>query len=124
MRKFLLIAALTALMPAAANAATWVATCTDGKNVQYNQTVGGAGFLYLKTDMGVYQVARLSQTHASRAAVCCTVYGNAPPGAEPITQVCADKVRKVIHLKYQNPAKPGSSVVGAGTFCSATVTVQ
>ena len=124
MRKFLLIAALAALTPTAANAATWVAVCNDGKNVQYNQTIGGMGFLYLKTPMGTYQTARLSQTHASKGIVCGAVYSNTPPGAEPVTQVCADIVRKVIYLKYQDPTKPGSSVVGAGTFCTATVTVQ
>jgi len=123
MRKFLLIAALAALTPAAANAATWVAICSDGKNVQYNQTIGGTGFLYLKTDTGIYQTARLSQTFFNRTAVCGAVYGNAPAGAEPITQVCINKSSKTIYLKYQPPT-PGSSVVGAGTFCPATVTVQ
>jgi hypothetical protein len=124
MRKFLLVAALAALTPAAANAATWVAVCTDGKNVQYNQTIGGTGFLYLKTDKGIYQTARLSQTFFNGTAVCGTVFGNAPAGAEPITQVCANKSRNIIYLKYQNPTKPGSSIQDAGTFCAAKVTVQ
>jgi hypothetical protein len=123
MRKFLLIAALAALTPAAANAATWVAVCTDGKNVQYNQTIGGTGFLYLKTDNGIYQTARLVQTFYNKAAVCGAVHGNVADTAEPMTQVCINKSNKIIYLKYQNPA-PGSSVVGAGTFCTATVTVQ
>ena len=124
MRKFLLIAALAALTPAAANAATWVAVCTDGKNVQYNQTIGGTGFLYLKTDKGIYQTARLAQTFSNAIVVCGTVYANAPAGAEPITQVCANKRRKIISLRYQDPTKPGSKLQDAGTFCAATVTVQ
>ena len=124
MRKFLLIAALAALTPVAANAATWVAVCTDGKNVQYNQTIGGVGFLYLKTDKGIYQTARLAQTFSNAMVVCGTVYGNAPAGAEPITQVCANKTRKIISLRYQDPTKPGSKLQDAGTFCTATVTVQ
>jgi opacity protein-like surface antigen len=124
MRKFLLIAAVAALTPAAANAATWVAVCTDGKNVQYNQTIGGVGFLYLKTDKGIYQTARLAQTFSNAAVVCGTVYENAPAGAEPITQVCAYKTRKIISLRYRDPTKPGSSIQDAGTFCAAKVTVQ
>ena len=124
MRKLLLIAAVAALMPAAANAATWVAVCTDGKNLQYNQTIGGVGFIYLKTDKGIYQTARLAQTFFNKIVVCGTVYGNAPAGAEPITQVCVNKNRKIIHLRYQDPTKPGTTIQDAGTFCSATVTVQ
>ena len=124
MRKFLLIAALAALTPAAANAATWVAVCNDGKTIQYNQTIGGTGFLYLKTDKGIYQTARLVQTFYNGTAVCGAVHGNAPPGAEPITQVCANKSRNIIYLKYQDPTKPGSSIVEGGTFCAAKVTVQ
>ena len=124
MRKFLLIAALAALTPAAANAATWVAVCTDGKNVQYNQTIGGVGFLYLKTDKGIYQTARLAQTFSNGTVVCGTVYDNAPAGAEPITQICINKSRKIIHLRFQDPTKAGSKLQDAGTFCTATVTVQ
>ncbi len=124
MRKLLLIAAMAALTPAAANAATWVAICTDGKNVQYNQTIGGTGFLYLTTDKGTYQTARLVQTFYNGTAVCGAVHGNAPDGAEPITQVCTNKSRGIIYLKYQNPTRPGSSVQDAGTFCKATVSLH
>jgi len=124
MRKLLLIAAIAALTPAAANATTWVSVCADGKNFQYNQTIGGAGFLYLKTDKGIFQTARLAQTFANKVIVCGTVYANAPAGAEPITQVCADKQRDIITLRYQDPTKPASKVQDVGPYCSATVTVQ
>ncbi|MDE2264259.1 MAG: hypothetical protein KGL29_00030 [Alphaproteobacteria bacterium] len=119
-----MIAAAAALTTAAANAATWVAVCTDGKNIQYNQTIGGTGFIYLKTDKGIYQTARLVQTFYNGTAVCGAVHGNAPDNAEPITQVCANKSRKIIYLKYQDPTRPNSSVQDAGIFCPATVTVQ
>jgi len=124
MRKFLMIAALALLMPAAANAAIWVSVCTDGKNFQYNQTIGGAGFLYLKTDKGIFQTARLAQTFANKIIVCGTVYANAAAGSEPITQVCADKQRKIITLRYQDPTHPDSKVQDVGPYCTATVTVQ
>jgi hypothetical protein len=124
MRKFLLIAALAASTAAAANAATWVAVCSDGKNFQYVQTVNGVGFLYLKTDKDIYQTARLAQTFFDGAAICGTVQANAPAGAEPITQVCASKSRQIIYLKYRDPSVPDGSEHDAGVFCAATVTIR
>ena len=124
MRKFLLVVALAASTAAAANATTWVAVCNDGKPVQYNQTVGGVGFLYLKTDKDIYQTARLSQTFFNGEAICGTVQANAPAGAEPITQVCMNKSRQIIYLKYKNPSVAGSAVQDAGVFCKATVTIR
>ena len=124
MRKFLLLAALAASMAAAANAATWVATCTDGKNIQYVQTEAGVGFLYLKTGRDFFQTARLSQTSFDGTTICGTVQANAPAGAEPITQVCTNKSRQVIYLKYRDPSVPGSSVHDTGTFCAADVTIR
>ena len=124
MRKFLLIAALAASTTAAANATTWIAVCKDGKNVQYNQTVGGVGFLYLKTDKDIYQTARLSQTFFDGEAICGAVQANAPAGAEPVTQVCTNKSRQVIYLKYKDPTVHGGSVQDAGVFCKAIVTIR
>ena len=124
MRKFLLIAALAALTPVAANAATWVAVCTDGKNVQYNQTIGGKGVLYLETANGDYQGITLAQSSYDGNAVCGTTGVELPSGAAPFIKVCANKTRKIISLRYQDPTKPGSKLQDAGTFCTATVTVQ
>jgi len=124
MRKLLIMAAVAALAPVAANAATWVAICTDGKNVQYNQTVSGTGFLYLKTTKGTYQTARLTQTFYNGTAICGAVDANSPPGVAPITQVCANRSTNIVYLKYQNPAIPGSPIQDAGTFCTATVAIH
>jgi hypothetical protein len=123
MRKWIAAAAVAALLPASANAATWIAICNDGKNIQYNQTVGGNGFLYMKTDKGIYQVARLTQTFMNGIAICGAVVGNSP-GPNPITQVCANMDRKIIYLKYQNPTVPNPPIEDAGTFCTATVRIS
>lgn len=123
MRRFLIAAVLAAaVLPSAASAATWVAICSDGQNIQYNQTVGGAGFLYMKTPLGIYQVARLNQTFFNSIAICGAVVGNS--SGAPITQVCANMDRKIIYLKYQNPTVAGSPIVDAGTYCKATVVVR
>ncbi|HEY4943013.1 MAG TPA: hypothetical protein VII56_16410 [Rhizomicrobium sp.] len=123
MRVILFAAAVAALVPSVADAATWIATCNDGKNIQYNQTVSGNGFLYMKTDKGIYQVSRLTQTFLNGIAICGSVNGNST-GPFPITQICANKDRKIIYLKYQNPTLPSPPIEDAGTFCTADVRIS
>lgn len=116
---------------AGATAATWIATCNDGKNIQYNQTLKGAGLLYMKVkdSHGKYhtwQIAKLKQTFYNGIAICGTVtgngYGNAATGHNPITQICANKSRKNIYVKYKHPyvVKPFES----GVYCSANVVIR
>jgi hypothetical protein len=124
MRKLFLIAALAASTAAAANAATWTATCNDGKNVQYVQTIDGVGFLYLKTSKDFFQTARLAQTSFDGTTICGTVTANAPADAEPVTEVCANKSSQVITLKYKDPDVKTSTMHDEGTFCAATVTIR
>lgn len=124
MSKIFLVAALAATTAVAANATTWVATCNDGKNVQYVQTVNGAGYLYLKTNKDFYQTARLSQTFASDVKVCGAVQANTAAGTQAITQVCINKSRQTISLEYANPGATGSAMQDAGEFCAAAVTLR
>lgn len=124
MRNFLLITALVASTAVAADAATWVAACNDGKSVQYVQTVDGLGFLYLKTNKDYLQIARLSQTSFDGTDICGTVEANVPAGAEPITQICASKSRQIIYLKYREPTAPKTAWHDAGEFCAAAVTIR
>jgi hypothetical protein len=124
MRKVILLVVLAAATAGTANATTWVATCNDGKNVQYVQTVNGAGYLYLKTGKDFYQTAHLSQTLASDRMVCGMVEGNTPAGAAPIMQVCMDQSRQAILLKYSKPGTSGGATQDAGEFCAATVTLR
>ena len=120
MRKAILIAALAASTATAANATTWVATCNDGKNLQYVQTVGGAGYLYLKTAKDYFQTARLSQTSAGDSVVCGAVRDN----SAAVTEVCINKSRQTISLKYRNPGAPNAEAQDAGEFCAAAVTLR
>ena len=62
--------------------ATWIAMCKDGQRLQYNQTLNGNGFLYLKginANNGGIQVARLKQTFYNGTAICGTVLKNGYP---------------------------------------------
>jgi len=124
MRQLLLAAAATVATATIANAATWVAVCNDGKNIQYVQTVNGAGFLYLKTSKEAFQTARMSQTSLNATTICGTAVGSPPSAGDPITQICADKSRQEIYLKYKDPTRPGAAVEDAGVFCGATVTIR
>ena len=122
MRKLILLAALAASTAAAANAASWVAVCKEGKGVQYIQTVGGLGFLYLKTDKEFYQTARLSQVSFDGDTLCGAVHETT--ATEPVTQLCINKARQEISLKYADPTVKNGAVEEVGVFCPATVTVR
>ncbi|MBI2603673.1 MAG: hypothetical protein HYW48_11530 [Deltaproteobacteria bacterium] len=111
-----------------AMAKTWVAVCNDDKNVQYNQTENGNGFLYMKVKDGqgtfhIYQVAKLKQTFFDGAAICGTVLenGNGSTGV-PITQICANQREGKIYVKYKHPYEP-SKPFESGVFCDAAVRV-
>lgn len=124
MHKGILVAALVATTATAANATTWVASCNDGKNLQYVQTISGAGYLYLKTAKDYFQTARLSQTFNSENVICGAVQGNVAAGAAPVTQLCIDKSKQMIFMKYRNPGAAGAEALDAGEFCAATVTLR
>ena len=122
---------LTAGFGTAAHAATWIATCNDGKNIQYNQTLNGNGFLYMKVRDSsgrnhTWQIASLTQTFYNGTAICGTVTGNGrgspSTGGNPITQVCANKSRKNIYVKYKHPYE--NRPFQSGVYCKANVTVR
>ena len=127
--RFAILLALVTSSPAFA--ATWVATCTDGKNIQYNQTLNGNGFLYMKVRdrdgrNHTWQIARLKQSFYNQTAICGAVLengtGNAATGSHPITQVCANKSRKNIYVKYKHPYEVKS--FESGVYCAADVEVK
>jgi len=112
-------------------AATWIAICNDGKNLQYNQTRNGSGFLYMKVKDSrggyhTYQMAKLKQTFYNGIAICGTVLkngtGNSVTGGNPITQLCANKSRKTIYVKYKHPYQ--NRPFESGVFCRAKVIVR
>ena len=118
---------LLTAMTVSASAETWIAICNDGQRLQYNQTRDGNGFLYLKSSetrgSGGIQMARLTQTFYNGIAICGTVVGNGIGNTgEPITQLCANKDRGLIYIKYKHPYEP--LPIEGKDFCTATVTVR
>lgn len=124
MHKITLALALISVTSVAAHATTWVATCNDGKNLQYVQTIKGDGFLYLMVNKELYQTARLTQTVDGESTICGAVLANVPAGAKPLTQVCINKSRQTISLKYQDPKAAGGVTKDVGEFCAASVILR
>jgi hypothetical protein len=120
MHKFIFALVLMSMTGVAANATTWVATCNDGKAVQYVQTIKGEGFLYLMVNKEFYQIARVAQTMDSDTMICGAVQSNVAASASPLTHVCINKSRQSISLKYQDPHSSGSAK-DVGVFCAASV---
>ncbi len=119
--RLLFSAALLALAaPQMANAATWIASCNDGQKVQYNQIVGNHGDLYFRTASGTYQISNTAQDSITADVIC----GHTTDGGTEVTQVCADKAKQTIFIKYKNPTVPGSSWVDVGVYCKASVSVH
>ena len=123
------LVALSFLTSGSVFAKTWIATCTDGKNIQYNQTENGTGFMYMKVkdssgNYSIYQMARLEQTFSNGTAICGTVLENGTGNSgKPITQLCANKSRKTIYVKYKHPYD-SSQPVKSGVFCKAKVVIR
>ena len=118
-----------ALASASLSAKTWIGICNDGQNIQYNQTENGNGFLYMKVkdargSSHTYQIARLKQTFKNSVAICGTVIKNGT-GSQglPITQVCMNRSRKNIYVKYKHPYE-ANRAIKSGTFCGARVRIR
>ena len=124
-----LLLALTVMVSGSAFARTWIAVCKDGKNIQYNQNENGTGFLYMKVKdsngrMSTYQVARLKKTFDNGVAICGTVLQNGTGNTgTPITQICANRSRGTIYVKYKHPYD-ASQPMKSGVYCSANVYVR
>jgi len=108
---------------------TWIAICKDGKNIQYNQTKDGTGYLYMKVKdadnkISTYQIARLEQNFYNGIAICGSVLENSKGNdGNPITQICMNKSRQTIYVKYDHPSND-EEPIKSGVFCDATVWVN
>jgi len=109
-------------------AKTWIAVCQDGKNIQYNQSEHGVGFLYMKvTDSqnkkSTYQMARLKKTFFNNTAICGSVIQNGQGrSGKPITQLCINKSRRMIYVKYKHPHR--NEQMKSGVYCRARITIK
>ena len=123
-----LLVTLLFLTSYCAFSATWVGICNDGKNIQYNQTEEGRGILYMKVkdDQGrysTYQMGVLEQTFENGISICGTFVGNANGSfGGPMTQLCMNRSRNIIYVKYQHPYQ--DQPMKSGVFCNAQVFIN
>lgn len=103
MRKLLILTTLFVVAAGAAEAKTAVAVCKDGQNLQFNQTVGGTGLLYLKTPAGIYQIAHFdSATQGGLLEICGAEPGQG--GAAAPIQLCIN-AKSLIFIREQKGAQ-------------------
>ena len=95
------IAANTEPVETAGNA-TWIAACYDGRTLQYSQTLGGNGFLYLDIGDGDYQRIALVQSSYDGKTIC-SVDDVRTPGVTHLLKVCADAENNTITVSYKDP---------------------
>ena len=116
-------------LTAEANAEVWISVCNDGKNVQYNQTVDGAGSLSLRIRtedalVAIIQIAKVAQTFHNYRMICGTVAGSGLTDDErPISHICADLEVEAILVVYQHPFELDRPEL-VGHFCDATIRVD
>lgn len=130
MRIILLVVFLSVFAAAPASAATWIAICTDGQRLQYNQVRGGNGSLILKPKPGFARgaqggivVARLRQTFIDDDLICGTIIGSATSRAGyPVTQICANRRQRSLFIRYKHPYE--DRPLEGMAFCDADVTVR
>ncbi len=103
---------------------TWIAACYDGRTLQFNQTLGGKGSLYLDMGDGDYQGIALVQYSLKGDVICSVDDSVVPPGGEHFLKVCADKENNIITVKYKDPVGKKLSIDDSSPYCKAAVTVH
>lgn len=104
----------------------WVAKCNNDQQIQYVQKYKGAGYLFMqvKTPFGDYKMfpmATLQYSTSNSVSICGVVSGNKDPQGQPIAQVCMNRDRNIIYMKFNHPRdKKG---IQEGEFCKASVSV-
>lgn len=125
------VALMAAVTVPSANAETWTATCMGAQHVQYQQMKDGPGKLIVQVESGdgskhQWQIARLVQTFYNGTAICGEVLengrGNPDTGQHPISQLCTNRSRKTIYVKYKDPLNKGP--FKSGVYCKAFVKVE
>lgn len=128
MKKTIILLALLVLSTSAFSGERWIAKCTDGNSLHYVQKYKGTGHLFVevKNPQGeniLFPIATLKQSKSTAVSICGTVLGNSDPQGHPISQVCMNRERQIVYIKFDHPKKDGSEPVKEGEFCKADVKV-
>jgi len=126
MRNKILIVLALLLSSNTVLAERWVAKCTDGKAIHYVQKYKGAGYLFMevKSPFGerkMFPMATLQQSTSNSVSICGVVLGNKDPQQKPIAQICMNRDRQIIYMKFDHPQN--NKGLQEGEFCKASVNV-
>lgn len=130
MRTFIAAAAVWLACSVSAHAASYVAICNDGQNMQLNIGPTGAASLYMRTKQGqMHLVAAMKTVYTAANYVCVAATG--PGNPEPAGNALC--INFDAHPQAANPAITIGALVGAGPtakynwhgdYCKANVTVK
>ena len=118
MRAMLLMAGF-AIFAAAAQAEGWMAIC-GGQEVQYIQTIGGAGYFHVPAGNGTYDTQKLVQSFYDGKVLCGTADPKAPRALSEVAEVCADKAKKTVAIMKFGDKKP-LTPQNAQVICEARI---
>lgn len=127
MKKMILLLAILIISQTALATERWIAKCTDGKNVHYVQNYKGVGHLFVEVespfgDNKILPIATLKQSKSTSVSICGVVQGNKDPEGKPISQVCMNRDRQIIYVKFNHPTR--NEPIQDGKFCDAEVKVM
>lgn len=121
MRAMLGLAFVMAVSPATA-AGLWTAACSDEKQVQYQQIVGGEGYLHADRGDGKFETIKLKQSYFDGKTICGKVAVKTAPNE--IAAVCADNEHQVIRVATGSDLAKGLVPEKAATYCPAIVSAN
>jgi hypothetical protein len=116
----LLVTLLLIAAPAQA-AGLWTSACQD-RQIQYQQIVGGDGFIHADNGNGTYTTVKLKQSYLKGKMICGTVPGKVAD--DETATVCADQEHQTIRVLRGADVKKGTKPEKAIVLCSAVVNVN
>jgi hypothetical protein len=116
----LLVTLLLAAVPAQA-AGLWTSACQD-RQIQYQQIVGGDGFIHADNGNGTYTTVKLKQSFSSVKMICGTVPGKVAD--DETATVCADREHQTIRVLRGGDLKKGLKPDKSRELCQAVVNVN
>ena len=104
----------------------WIAKCNDDRAIHYVQKYKGAGYLFMqvKTPLGEYKMfpmVTLQYSTSTSVSICGVILGNKDPLGQSIAQLCMNRDRQIIYMKFDHPQD--NKGIQEGEFCKATVNV-
>ncbi len=104
----------------------WIAKCSDGQHISYMQNHNGTGYLFTQvtTPFGkneAFPIATLQYSSKTAVSICGQILGNKDPKGQAIAQVCMNRDRQIIYIKFNHPRD--NNGIQEGEFCKASIDI-